>query len=299
MRPVLLVDADSEAFAASVVCDKKQYIGVRSVPGPLAGRILGPFDGKKKLNAAIPAGEAVEAFENVTTLPVEAALEFVDARIRRLVAHAEERYGSVELELWLSGPANFRFLIDPTYKWSRERVLKPYHLHATRQHLRSKWGAGVAIGWEADDEIGIRHAELIAQGRDVVIASVDKDLRQIPGRHIVTGKGHLQVSERGALMRFYSQLLGGDPTDNIRGCYMTSAEGAFTELEPLADQGELALWNKCLEVYTESLAKYGRDECGYTDARGAALNTANLVRILRERPKGYIPDRWVPPDRRS
>jgi hypothetical protein len=54
-----------------------------------------------------------------------------------------------------------------------------------------------------------------------VICSIDKDLRQIPGHHMVLGKGHLKVMPDGGMMRLYTQILAGDMTDNIRGCWQT------------------------------------------------------------------------------
>jgi hypothetical protein len=299
---VLLIDADSEAFAASAAAERKRYVGLlegessRGLP-----RTIGPFDGKRALNAAIPEGAQCLPYESREVFPVEQATGFFDARIRRVIAATEERYGKVRPELYLSGRVNFRHLIDAGYKWTRERDPRPYHLQAVRQHAIDQWSAKVALLWEADDEIGMRATELDTGAVDYVVSSLDKDLRQIPGRHLVleqTGvKGHLEVTERGALMRLYSQILMGDAVDNIPGCYQVGQKRAFDILEPVVDQGPVEMWAAVVRAYQESLDKYGRERCGYMNARAAALHTAQLVYIQRRRPDGdLLPGRWLPPD---
>lgn len=77
---------------------------------------------------------------------------------------------------------------------------------------------------------------------------------------------------------------------------MCSYDGAFDILEPVVDQGPLALWEAVVGHYQRSLDKYGTDKCRYIDARGQAIHTAQLVYIQRHRPTGAMPARWVPPD---
>jgi hypothetical protein len=299
----LLIDADSEAFAASAASEKKRFAGFLEgvLPsGQSVAQWVGPVSTKKELSALCPEGCTLTPYENKTVGPLEQATGFFDARIRRVIAAAEERYGQVRPELYLSGPVNFRHLLDATYKWTRARNERPYHLQAVRQHAIDEWGAKVALTWEADDEIGMRATELTTANVAYVVSSLDKDLRQIPGKHLVLEqsgvKGHLDVSDRGALMRLYGQILGGDSTDNIRGCWQVGYDTAFNLLLPLVEQGPRAMWDLVVATYQRSLDKYGRDKCGYLDARAAAIHTAQLVYIQRHRPDGQLPARWVPPD---
>lgn len=295
----LLIDADSEAFAASAAAETKRYVGhLTHADG--RQEFIGPFDGKRKLNAAIPEGATCVPYESKEVQPLAQAQGFFDARIRRVIAAARERYGEVTPELYISGRVNFRHLLDSGYKWSRERNDRPYHLHAVKQHAVDQWWAKVCPLWEADDEIGMRATELTLGGVPYLVSSLDKDLRQIPGRHLVLEqsgvKGHLEVTDRGAQLRLYAQILAGDSTDNIRGCWQVGYDGAFTLLEPIVDQGPRAMWDAVVAAYQRSIDKYGRDKCGYFDARAAALHTAQLVYIQRYRPAdGRLPARWVPP----
>jgi hypothetical protein len=223
----------------------------------------------------------------------EGAKLLLDARLRRVIAQAEERYGTMDVELYLSGKINFRHLLDHTYKGNRDAVQKPHWHGRLRNYAQEMWGARVTRTWEADDELGIRATEL---GDRAVICSVDKDLRQIPGHHIVLGKGHLHVTTRGGMMRLYCQILAGDATDNVRGCWQVGPEGAWTYLNDFVDGGEGALWEAVVAKYQQALDKYGTEKCRFIDARGAALHTAQMVYLLRDRPEGQIPPRWTPPD---
>lgn len=288
----LLIDADSEAFAASAAAEELRYVGQLS-----DGSFVGPVTGMKALNALVPEGQECVPFKSREVRPLEQALIFFDARIRRVVDAAQGKWGELRVELYLSGKVNYRHLIDDTYKWARDRVERPYHLHAVRQHAIDSWKARVCKTWEADDEIGMRATELGAG--NFIVSSLDKDLRQIPGDHLVLEqsgvKGYMLVTPKGGLMRLYGQILAGDSTDNVPGCWRIGYDTAFTMLEPVVDEGEPALWARVLEVYEESLRKHGRDACGYIDARAQAMNTAQMVYILRDRPEGLLPPRWSPP----
>jgi hypothetical protein len=283
----LLIDADSEVYAAAAAAESRRVVGLLD-----NGALCGPFASIKELTANLGKHAATVLFRSREVTPEDGACLLLDARLRRLIQQATERYGEVKPELHLSGKVNYRHLIDPTYKGNRDSVEKPYYLARLRKHAQEVWGARVTRTWEADDEVGIRAFEL---GPSAVIASIDKDLRQIPGDHMILGKGHLHVTQRGALMRLYCQILAGDATDNVRGCWQVGYEGAFTYLEPFIDAGERALWHAVVAKYQAHLDKYGSEKCGFIDARGAALHTAQLVYILRDRPEGQIPPRWRPP----
>lgn len=291
----LLIDADSECFAAAAVAEDKRIVAMRE-----NGALTGPFPNVKAVTESLGKTDAATAvlFRSHEVHTEESAITLLDARLRRIVYQANEIYGEVLPELWLSGRINYRHLIDPQYKGGRDSTAKPYWLARLKKHCMDHWRARMTRLWEADDELGMRATEL---GPDnFVVCSLDKDLRQIPGRHIIIGKGHLDMTERGAMMRLYVQVLAGDSTDNIRGCWQQGQgddyKTAFEYLEPYVDGGPRALWAAIVAKYQVSIDKYGPEKCGYIDARGAALHTAQLVYILRERPEGQLPKRWLPPE---
>jgi len=121
-----------------------------------------------------------------------------------------------EYMLFCTGDTNFRKEIYPEYKANRKDAVKPEHLAACKQHLRTEWKAYESINCEADDLVGIE--AMRDPTRETIIVSVDKDLNTIPGWHYnPKKKERYLVSPRDALRFFYYQLLVGDSADNIKG----------------------------------------------------------------------------------
>jgi 5'-3' exonuclease len=114
------------------------------------------------------------------------------------------------------GASNFRNAVAKTlpYKGNRSGK-KPVHYGFIRRYLANVVKFNVVNDFEADDALAIRATE----HRDsVVICSIDKDLRQVPGWHynFVT-KTLDYVDDDEGLYNFYTQILTGDRTDNIPG----------------------------------------------------------------------------------
>lgn len=137
----------------------------------------------------------------------------LQGRINNQINEILEVTRSTDYQLYLTGPNNFRYEIYPQYKANRPP--KPKLYEAAREYLISKWGAIVTDGIEADDAMAI---EASMDVENVCIASIDKDLLQVPCWHynFVTGK-HFKQTEEGAIRSFYAQLLMGDATDSIPG----------------------------------------------------------------------------------
>lgn len=306
-RKVLLIDADSEVYAAASVAESRRVVALAELPVREDGSVpppglWGPYNNVKECTMALPEGAKATMFRSLEVATEEGAQLLLDARLRRVIAQAEEKHGPMDVELYLSGKVNYRHLLDHTYKGNRDAVQKPHWHGRLRNYIQDKYGARVTKTWEADDEVGIRATEL---GDRAVICSVDKDLRQVPGQHIVLGKAHLTITPRGGLMRLYTQILAGDATDNVPGCWQVGPERAFTYLHQCLEDAkhpesleamEAVLWDAVVAKYQATLDKYGTEKCRFIDARGAALHTAQMVYILRERPEGQIPPRWTPPD---
>src|ERR1700744_2603910 len=82
---------------------------------------------------------------------------------------------------WLSGGENVRKRIDPSYKANREGKVDPRYREAIKAHLIVDWNAKLTDGIEADDAISIEQCNY--EFGESTIASIDKDLKQIPGYH--------------------------------------------------------------------------------------------------------------------
>jgi DNA polymerase-1 len=116
-----------------------------------------------------------------------------------------------EYKLFLTSPDNFRKHIYPEYKANRTAT-KPKHLQFLRDYLVESWQGTVAEKMEADDYLGINQHE------SSIICSIDKDLLQVPGKHYnFVKKEFYEVDEETGFRNFYTQLLTGDTSDNIKG----------------------------------------------------------------------------------
>ena len=131
--------------------------------------------------------------------------------------------------IFLTGRNNFRKLIYPAYKDNRKtgkpwfpKWCKDYSeyqrvLSQVRDHAVKHWNTVVCNGYEADD--GISMAAHKYGYKNVIIASSDKDFKQIPCEIYNLYHWKLEsVSKQEARKNLWMQVLTGDPVDNIKGC---------------------------------------------------------------------------------
>lgn len=142
--------------------------------------------------------------------PLELAISRCDELMYRIL----DTVGADEYKVFLSGSRNFRKEIYPEYKANRENIPKPMWLEQIKEFLITEWDAKVTDGYEADDAI----AMFAANHRDVVICSIDKDLKQIPGDHYnFVYELFENVDEDLAQYYFWYLMLVGDASDNVKG----------------------------------------------------------------------------------
>lgn len=194
--------------------------------------------------------------------PLHIATYRADELINRIVVET----GSDSYRTFLTGERNYRLDYNPEYKANRKDTPRPKWLQELREHLVVSHGASVSDGNEADDEMAIAQC---ADINNTIIASLDKDLLQIPGKHFsweirgTSVKGlewvkpsiFREVSGLDGLRHFYYQLLMGDRTDNIFGF-----DGVAREKVPKFLEGDVAYLMSLeteLDMYNFILEKYG------------------------------------------
>ena len=132
-------------------------------------------------------------------------------RVNEMIENTLAEVEASEYKLFLTSPDNFRKHIYPEYKANRTAT-KPKHLQFLRDYLVESWQGTVAEKMEADDYLGINQHE------SSIICSIDKDLLQVPGKHYnFVKKEFYEVDEETGFRNFYTQLLTGDTSDNIKG----------------------------------------------------------------------------------
>lgn len=145
--------------------------------------------------------------------------------------------------------SNFRFELFPDYKAHRKDKPKPKHYNFIRECLVKDYMAEVISGQEADDALGI---ELTKDPEETIVATIDKDLDQVPGWHFNFVKGLIyKMDELEGWRSFYHQCLVGDkPTDNIDGCPKIGVVKATRSLEGCESESEM--FEKVLMHYSHA-----------------------------------------------
>jgi DNA polymerase-1 len=143
-----------------------------------------------------------------------------------------------------------------------------------RRYLVESYRGKIINGQEADDAIAI---EATRNDPDTtVVASVDKDMLQIPCWHFnfVTGAWTF-VDEASGRKSFYKQILTGDAADNIKGIFKVGPVKA----------------DKILDGITEEKDLYEAVVKAYDGDKERVLENARLLWLRRE--EGQM---WQPPE---
>lgn len=207
-----------------------------------------------------------------TTWEGEGAETFDEADVRmsidKMVTAWMDKADCTERVVLLTGPSNFRKVVDPTYKSNRKDKPKPVALGFARQVLLDSYGARVVDGLEADDLIGLMLTGSMADGKGVAV-TLDKDLLTVPGLHCNPVKGGIRnVNDEYADRMWMTQTLTGDAVDGYSGARKV---GPVKALQALQGKGHLqAMWVAVQQTYAKA---------GQTVAD--ALRNARLARILR------------------
>lgn len=164
----------------------------------------------------------------------------------------------------------FRYDIEPNYKANR-KAPKPLHYLALREYLIEHHPTEVVHGMEADDALGINQTE------DTVIVSIDKDLRQIPGKHYhFVNKELYEIDDVAGIRWFYKQILIGDRSDGIEGLRGVGPVRADKYLDGFNDEYEM--YQAVKELYGE-------------EGQEALLKAGQLLKIKRTKDEPI----WQPP----
>jgi 5'-3' exonuclease len=197
----LLIDADRIVYAVGFACQKTVYT--------LGSLHFNTKTEVKEYMEANPELVAEMFGQELVLEPVANCLHSVKLMLDAIVRITTGKY-----HIFLGGKGNFRLKIDPQYKANRIDSPKPVYYQDIRDYMVKFWGAEIVEGMEADDIVAMLQTE------DTVIVSGDKDLLQVPGYHYNPQKPDLGVYKVGvaeSARNFYTQMLAGDATDNIKG----------------------------------------------------------------------------------
>ena len=243
----MLVDGDIVVYRCAFAAEHARYVIVDESYGMPVSPI---FNSAAERNAWLKENEMSEDCASHTFKeyePVSHALSNTKHTMNR-IAQVGDLHG-----IFLSKGDCFRSRVATMlkYKGNRDDAPRPKYYDDVREYLIKHYGAVVFTSIEADDALAM------CQNDNTVIASIDKDLLQVPGNHYnwehdanpdkdTDGKVYVSpdVGERKLMM----QVLTGDSTDNIPGIV---GMGEVTARKALADVPIPELRAACLDIWTE------------------------------------------------
>ena len=290
-----LVDVDSCIYAAAFACQREVFTVQRAGLGVFSftTKMIGPknfqafhhhtgeplgsaYSKKELLEVMRQRGSGHEVVMTIAPKPFEEACTALEYMIGGIIVDCQ----CEESFLVLSGFDNFREQVATIleYKGNRKDKPKPFWYHDLRQWLMNTQEVICRHGIEADDVL----AEIQTNDPEgTLVATIDKDLMQFPGRKYYWNKKkgddtsacHLLVDKALALECLFHQLITGDTSDNIPGLKGTveqpgpglrGAKKAFKDCVTAADY-----YNASLELYVE---KYGMGVVDYDSWAGVAMH---------------------------
>ncbi len=290
--PLVLVDADPLVYRAAFG-GQKTRVRASIVEGErVYERTFGSAVALREFSKENPDAEIVERDDLTELMPLPFVLASAKSTLER-ISYATCS-GGLHLILSPEGGTSYRHLIAKQrgYKSNRSSRARPVYYPDIRKYLIDRHGARVVEQREADDELSILANDLRADGDTYVVATIDKDLDQIPGHHY-DYREHVSymVDQESAERWFWIQALAGDPTDAIPGCWKIGATKAARIVDEVLETActQEDIWQALVSVYEDSKATAG---CPYADqpAVDVATETARLVYLQKR--AGEL---WMPP----
>lgn len=164
------------------------------------------------------------------------------------------------IQFYLTDADNFRKTSYDWYKANRVDMPRPEHLTIGKRFLEKEFGATWSKNQEADDDIGIEVFRDLSV--PCIIAHIDKDLDQFPGKHYNYNKKQFYtVTEKQAQKWFVHQMVLGDRSDNIPGFdglmrkeYPKKFQYIYETIEMEDD------WIECLRYVWDLYNQHGQQE---------------------------------------
>ena len=195
---------------------------------------------------------------------------------KRELTKLENKFGSLStLILFFTDSVNFRKKILPEYKGHRNRK-KPCGFKRVINALKKEYKVIIKPGLEADDSMGIYATKFPGN----IIASPDKDMRQIPGTLYNFDETFTITPEGGAAWHLI-QSISGDQTDGyggVPGIGVKRAEALFK------DKGYT--WKVVVKAFKD---KGLSEEDALVNARLARILTVDDYDFEKRKPKLWSP----------
>lgn len=285
-KPLVVVDADTLVFRSAAASEERSVL-VKHLPSNREKVYKNRTSFKKAMQEkGYQISPDEFQFEDIQEAePVANCLH----TIKRQAESIKERFSDSEVIFCCGDSNNFRLdlPLPARYKNNREGMLLPLLLKEAKEYFCNKFKAKSANGYEVDDLVFILAYEGLSKGRDVILASPDKDSKQgvglklfdytKPERDIVTVQEWHPV-ELNDKKEFKSygipwlayQCLVGDSTDCFKPTELCKAKfgnvGAYNLLKGCNTPKD------CLEAVVSKYKEWYPEPVTYTAWNGKEYN---------------------------
>jgi len=183
---------------------------------------------------------------------IEEAKGKFDEVLMKIINDLEADYELDRVLIFNGAKGNFRKEISADYKANRINRELPPILNELHQYVRDQYDSISAINEETDDVVARywKNTVSVLGKYEVMIVSIDKDYKQLPCLMYNYGKKHqcvYDISEQEALSNFFSQMIIGDPADNVNYCKGYGIK--FTEKYLIDCNSRYSYTKKVLKLY--------------------------------------------------
>jgi len=234
--------------------------------------------------------------EPTDVVNLETIKTIVDDKIALWAAAADAVSPEDTVTLVLSGPGKtFRHLLHPEYKANRPPT--PETVVMARDYMLEKYPVVRRGGLEADDVIAMLATRPHhASDPKTVVVSIDKDLLQIPGYHVIPGETlelckSSVTSVREGRHNMWLQALIGDTTDNFKGAPGIGKVKGTKLLEGLYGSSDAEYWHTVLSVYQQQFtAGKSREKFMTSSPHAEACMNLYCARLLVDGDATFSPN---------
>jgi hypothetical protein len=238
----VLADGDIVVYRCAFAAEHTEYMLVDKE----SGQTIGVFPKAAEYKEFCRDNELDMGDIDIEKEKVVEPLSHALANVKSVMARIEEEGDKVIVCLSKGNCYRYDLATMKEYKGNRKDMDKPVYYKEVRDYLCKNWDTRIFSELEADDAVALMQAD------DTVIASIDKDLLQVPGRHYDwVQQERWLVAEDVGQRKKYIQVLTGDSTDNIPGIRGIGPVKARTLLRDCKTENDF--WKVCVAEWEKFL----------------------------------------------
>lgn len=182
-KTVLILDGDSIAYKCAAATEKR-YIQVKHTPSGVEKIFKNKTEFKSYMQEkGKEITDKYDIFDCQEPASIAVVLRTIQQHIKKI-----QKYAQAHRTVIFAGECdNLRLKLDlpSKYKGNRKDNLRPVHLEAAKEYLRTVYKAKMAEGHEVDDACCISAYESLQEGDKAVMFLYDKDQCSFDGVHLI------------------------------------------------------------------------------------------------------------------